>query len=349
MINRLLNLQNLLNELNYSSYFISDMRDIRYLSGFTGTTAYMFVTANEARLFTDGRYSEQVKQEVCSDIEVTIVERYLEVFEQCGKYGEVILQSSCTVGISNILQECGANISVDSRDILKRLRMVKSSDEIILIKQQYELAANAFNNSLSSFVAGVEEQTWATELEYNMKKLGAKAPSFETIVASGVRGAQPHGVASNKIVEKSDPVIIDFGSENGYTSDYTRMLYNGGDAEVNSVISIVYDALSYAINGIKVGMAAGDIDKIARDYITSEGYGEYFNHSLGHGVGLDVHELPTINKIGDITIENGMVFTIEPGIYLPGKFGVRLEDTVLINNDRVEVISAYLDKYTYIF
>ncbi len=349
MKKRLTELQSLLKQLDVNAFFISDIKDIMYLSGFTGSTAYMLIEENNAQLFTDGRYVEQSKQEVASHIEVVIVDRYLDVFISCAKRNTLLLQSSCSVGLSSILTTNGAKVLVDENDILKRMRMVKSADELSKIKQQYKLAADAFKLSLPSFIPDKKEIEWAATLEYNIKMLGAKGTSFDTIVASGVRGALPHGVASDKVVKSNEPVIIDFGSDNGYTSDYTRMMYNGNDKQVLEVISIVHDALRYAIDGVKIGALASDVDKIVRSYIFKKGYGEFFNHSLGHGIGLDVHELPVLNRLGDIILDEGMVFTIEPGIYLPNKFGVRLEDTICVTKNGVDVLSQYLDNYVYKF
>ena len=263
------------------------------------------------------------------------------------KYKKILLQPSCSINISSKIAAGGVEIYLDENDIMQKLRMIKDDKEIKLIKEQYKLAGKAFLKALKSFQYNNSEKSWAAALEYHMKMLGAKGESFETIVASGVRGAMPHGVASDKIVMENEPVIIDFGSRNTYTSDYTRMVYSGSDSEILNVIDIVRVAVEKSIEGISEGIICSNVDKIARDYITEKGYGEYFNHSLGHGVGIDVHELPVLRAKSDTVIEDGMVFTIEPGIYLPGKFGVRLEQTVYINNNKAEIISDTLDKYVY--
>ncbi len=157
----------------------------------------------------------------------------------------------------------------------------------------------------------------------------------------------PHGTASAKKVNENEPVIIDFGSRDIYTSDYTRMIYAGNDEEVLKVIDIVRSALEKAVDSIEEGIMCSDIDNTARSYIEEQGYGSYFKHSLGHGVGIDVHELPVLKPKSDFLIEDNMIFTVEPGIYLPEKFGVRLEQTVLINNGKPEIISSILDRYVY--
>ncbi len=192
-----------------------------------------------------------------------------------------------------------------------------------------------FLQSLDSFKPGVSELLWAAELEKNMKLNGAKSPSFDTIIGSGYRGAMPHGIASDKIVAKGDAVVVDFGSKKEYCSDVTRLVKTGADTNVDLVADIVYTALSKAKDAVKVGVKCSEIDAVARDYIQSKGYGDFFRHGLGHGVGIDVHEKPVFNSRDETVLEENMVLTIEPGIYLPGKFGVRLEDTIVVKKRRL--------------
>lgn len=339
-----------LKEKNIGAFLVSDLKDICYLTGFTGTAAYMIVTPTDAVFYTDGRYEEQSKQQVGTKAQRVVIPRYSNLFkEECPKYKNLVLQKKCELGIAQSIEESGCSVTVDKNDLLLVSRMIKSDDEIALIKEQYNIAGAAFNKSLPSFISGTSEKSWAAFLEYNMKTAGAIGESFETIIASGERGAMPHGVASDKIIQKGEPVILDFGSRNQYTSDYTRMLYSGNDKDVLDVIDIVRSAMLKAFENVRSGVKCAEIDSIARDYISSKGFGKYFNHSLGHGVGLDVHELPVLNSISQDIIQDGMVFTIEPGIYLPGKFGVRLEETVLIKNGRGEMISRFIDKYVYDF
>lgn len=337
-------------EKNVSAMLITNIPDIYYLSRFTGSTAYMIITGDEARFFTDGRYSVQSAAEVCSDIERIIVPRYSVLFEnECPKYKKIMLQPNCDLATADMIKDSGTEIVIDKDNLLLSMRTFKDDAEIVAVKNQYRLAAEAFKKALSSFKSGVSEMSWAAGLEYNMKMLGARGASFETIVASGVRSCLPHGAASAKIVGKGEPVILDFGSIDKYASDYTRMIYSGKDRDVLNIIQILKDAVQFSIDGVKTGVKCADIDAIARDYITEKGFGEYFNHSLGHGVGLDVHEQPVLNPQSKNIVEDGMIFTIEPGIYLPGRFGARLEDTVLVKNGKAEVISLYLDKYVYNF
>ena len=348
MISRIAAVQRELRSLDIPAVLVTNLSDVKYLSGFTGSTAYMLIDLEKAVFFTDGRYSIQSSEEVAENIVVEIVKDYSKIYtERCAAYKKILLQPSCSINISSKIAAHGVEIYLDEKDFMQRLRMVKDSKEIAMIKEQYNLAGRAFLRSLKSFKYDTSEKSWAAALEYHMKMLGAKGESFETIVASGIRGAMPHGTASAKKITKGEPVIIDFGSKEQYTSDYTRMIYAGNDSEVLKVIDIVRAALEKSIENIEEGKLCGDIDNIARQYIEEQGYGAYFNHSLGHGVGIDVHELPVLTPKGDILIEDNMIFTIEPGIYLPDKFGVRLEQTVLINNGKTEIISSALDKYVY--
>lgn len=348
MISRIAAVQRELRSLDIPAVLVTNLSDVKYLSGFTGSTAYMLIDLEKAVFFTDGRYSIQSSEEVAENIVVEIVKDYSKIYtERCAAYKKILLQPSCSINISSKIASSGVEIYLDEKDFMQRLRMVKDNKEIAMIKEQYNLAGRAFLRSLKSFKYDTSEKSWAAALEYHMKMLGAKGESFETIVASGIRGAMPHGTASAKKITKGEPVIIDFGSKEQYTSDYTRMIYAGNDSEVLKIIDVVRSALEKSIENIEEGKLCGDIDNIARQYIEEHGYGAYFNHSLGHGVGIDVHELPVLKPKGDILLEDNMIFTIEPGIYLPDKFGVRLEQTVLINNGKPEIISSALDKYVY--
>lgn len=348
VIARIAAVQRELRSLDIPAVLITNLSDVKYLSGFTGTTAYMLVDLEKAVFFTDSRYSIQAAKEVSENIVVEIVKDYVGIYtERCSAFKKILLQPSCSINISSKIAAQGVDIYLDEKDFMQKLRMVKDNSEISMIKEQYNLAGKAFLRALKSFKYETSEKSWAAALEYHMKMLGAKGESFETIVASGVRGAMPHGTASAKKVIENEPVIIDFGSRDIYTSDYTRMIYAGNDAEVLKVIDIVRSALEKAVESISEGFVCSDIDNAARSYIEEQGYGKYFNHSLGHGVGIDVHELPVLKAKCDYLIEDNMIFTIEPGIYLPEKFGVRLEQTVLINNGKPEIISSALDKYVY--
>lgn len=328
--------------------FVSSLSDIYYLTGFTGSTAYLFVTPSDAVFLTDGRYEEQIKDELYEGITPVIVESYGEQLKQYAeKRKKITVTYSCGLFEYEMMKDVAESVDVDRENMISSMRRVKDGGELELIRDMYTVAYGAFMAAFPVFVSGNTEDHWAAELEKQMKLLGAKMPSFETIVASGARGAMPHGTASRKIVEKNDAVVFDYGCRLNYCSDVTRLVIAGENRKAQEIANIVYSALKKASDAVKSGVRCSDIDKIARDYIESKGYGKFFNHSLGHGVGIDVHEKPTLNKKDETILEAGMVVTIEPGIYLPGELGVRLEDTVAVTELGCENLTAVFDKYIY--
>lgn len=348
MLKRIALVQKELRSLDIPAILVTNMSDVFYLSGFTGSTGCMIIDLEKAVFFTDGRYTLQAAYEVDENVIVETVKDYSIVYtERCAVYKKILLQPCCPLEISSKILSKEVEIYMDEHDFLRKHRMLKTAQEIEEIKSEYELAGKSFLKALKSFQYGMSEKSWAAALEYHMKMNGAKGESFETIVASGSRGAMPHGTASMKKVAAGEPVIIDFGSRRRYTSDYTRMVYNGNDEEVLKVIDIVRSALEKSIEAIREGVKCSDVDSIARTYISEHGYGQYFNHSLGHGVGIDVHEYPVLSGRSDMVLEDYMVFTVEPGIYIPDKFGVRLEQTVLLAGGKPELLSGMLDKYVY--
>ncbi|KAA0258390.1 aminopeptidase P family protein [Deferribacter autotrophicus] len=347
-MNRVDKLRDYLDNCGYYPYIVSDVSNIYYLSGFTGSTAFIILTENHNYFITDGRYAVQSKKEVNDDFEIKIAEDYKETFRSLLKgYRKVWLEPSGEIRLLISLQNLNLDVEVCEEDKVKLLRMIKDENEIKLIRDAYKVAEIAFLNSLESFSYGETENIWAAQLEYNMKVAGARGTSFDTIVASGFRGALPHGVASDKKINKNEPVIVDYGCKVNYCSDITRVIYNGNDSYVLKIIEIVKSALMFAKENVRAGVKCKEIDKIARDYVDSKGYGSFFNHGLGHGVGIDVHELPAFNKRDETILEEGMVLTIEPGIYFDGEFGVRLEDTVIVKKDGCETLNGLLKDYVY--
>lgn len=330
-----------------SNLFVTSLSDIYYLTGFTGSTAYLLVDTDGAVFVSDGRYETQSKNQV-REAEIKIVQDYRKmVAEYAEKLSEVVVTYDCPLQDYEYLTENVGKVSIDAKGMIDRMRAVKDEEELVKLREQFKCAHDSFVQSLPSFKPGVSEMHWAAELEKNMKMNGAKYASFETIIGSGYRGAMPHGTASQKIVEKGDAVVVDFGSKKEYCSDVTRLVMTAPDAEVSKVADIVYTALQKAKDAVKTGVKCSDIDAIAREYIASSGYGEYFNHGLGHGVGIDVHEKPVFNPRDETILEPNMVLTIEPGIYLPERFGVRLEDTIVVKDDGCENLTAVFEKYIY--
>jgi Xaa-Pro aminopeptidase len=220
--------------------------------------------------------------------------------------------------------------------------MIKDDYEVEVIRQNLMLTEIGYHYILRTIREGMTENEIAADLEYFLKKKGAKKPSFDTIVASGWRAALPHGVASDKKVEKGEIILLDYGIfKDGYCSDFTRC-YSFDKIYVpkfEEIRKIVFEALKAAEAAVRPGAIASQVHKAAYDVIDRAGYANFFNHSPGHGVGIDIHEFPRISAAADTVLREGMVFTVEPGIYLPGEGGVRLEDMVLVTKDGVEVLT----------
>jgi Xaa-Pro aminopeptidase len=221
------------------------------------------------------------------------------------------------------------------------LRYVKDEAEVAAIRRAIEIADAAYSDFTQWVKPGMLEREVAARLEFFQRNMGGARKESETIVASGPRTAMPHGVATEREILANEPVMIDIGIVvDGYTSDLTRTIHLGSPpAEFEKIYQIVLDAQTKAEEGIRLGMTGREVDAIARQHITDKGYGEYFGHMLGHSVGLQIHERPNFSPAEDVKIEPGMVVTVEPGIYLPGKFGVRIEDIVLITDDGCEVLT----------
>jgi Xaa-Pro aminopeptidase len=225
--------------------------------------------------------------------------------------------------------------------IIEKLRLIKTDAEIKILKVAADIADAAFKHILDFLRPGKTELEVSNELEFFMRRAGATSSSFDTIVASGYRSALPHGVASDKVIEAGDIVTMDYGCYyNGYVSDITRTVAVGEpDAKLKEIYDIVLEAQLLGMAGIKPGMTGREADAITRDYITEKGYGEYFGHSTGHGIGLEIHEGPGLSMKSDVILEPGMVVTCEPGIYIPGLGGVRIEDDTLITKDHNEALT----------
>ena len=223
------------------------------------------------------------------------------------------------------------------------MRVIKDEDEIKLMKKAASIGDKALEQVLKIIKPGVMEIEIAAELEYQMRKLGGEGTSFDTIVASGKRSAIPHGVASKKRVKKGELITIDFGTfYKGYASDMTRTFALGKPSkQLIEIYDVVYNAQKNAREKVKLGMKMKEVDALARNYIAQKGYGDRFTHSLGHGVGLNVHERPHVSQQSKEVLKEGMVITIEPGVYVPGKGGVRIEDMVVFINGKKTILTRF--------
>ncbi|MFC7440944.1 M24 family metallopeptidase [Laceyella putida] len=346
MEQRILRLREKLTEQGIEALLVSHPMNRRYLSGFTGSAGVVLVTASEQILITDFRYVIQVQEQAPH---MTLVQHqgaiYQTVGDQCRKLGITTLafeQEHLTFAEFLQLKEAAGQIKLlPTSGVVKELRMVKDAAELAVMKEAARIADEAFSKILGEIKPGVRENEIAFKLEFTMREMGATSSSFDMIVASGKRSALPHGVASDKVLEHGDLVTLDFGAYfQGYASDITRTVMLGKPSEKQKEIyDIVLEAGKRTIEALRPGMTGKEADAIARDYISAHGYGEYFGHSTGHGLGMEVHELPMLSSRGETVLAPNMVVTVEPGIYLPELGGVRIEDDVVITETGCEVLT----------
>lgn len=243
-----------------------------------------------------------------------------------------------------------ANFSHDLTTVIQKQKLIKTPDEIATMIEAGKWADFAFEVGFNMIKEGVTEQEIVAEIEYELKKKGIMQMSFDTLVLTGENASSPHGHPSQRKVQKDELVLFDLGVVyNGYTSDATRTVsYGEASKEAKEIYAVVLEAHEAALNAVKPGITAGELDKIARDIIIKAGYGPYFTHRLGHGLGSSVHEYPSIMEGNSLVIEEGMCFSIEPGVYVPGVAGVRIEDCLYVTKDGCEVFTHTPKTYTVI-
>jgi len=317
----------------------TSLANIRYLCGFSGSDGALLLTRDEAWFLCDSRYTTQAADEVSG----------AEVREYSAKF-EAVCSQIAEKGIRRFGIEASHMLVSDFRQLSEKLdgcelvgigsaldtiRSRKDHTEIEALGRVAALASDSLASVLSLLAPGVRESEFALELEIEMRRRGADARAFDFIVASGERGAMPHGRASGKVLRAGDLVTIDFGAvKDGYHSDETVTVALGcPNDRAREIHEIVRQAHDLAIAAVRPGMDCRAIDAVARDFIRDNGYDSFFGHGLGHGVGLEIHEKPVLSPRSDAVVEEGMVFTIEPGIYIPGFGGVRIEDTVAVTAD----------------
>ena len=324
---------------------VTHLPNIRYLCGFSGSDAMLLATPERCWFLCDSRYTVQARSEVCgADIVETAV-KYdsLRQIVMDNRIMRLAFEAShVTVAeyerLSGHLD--GRSLSgVDS--LLDAVRGCKDQDEIGVLRRNAALASECLQSVLHLVKPGMAESALALALEMEMRRRGAEDRAFDFIVASGERGAMPHGKASEKLLCSGELVTIDFGLVmDGYNSDETVTVSVGraGD-RCREIHGIVKDAHDRAIDAVRPGISCRELDEVARSWIRRHGYEQYFGHGLGHGVGLEIHEKPTLSPRSDDVVEEGMVLTIEPGIYLPGFGGVRIEDMIVVTQDGCELLS----------
>ena len=336
---RIEKLQGQFREENIDCFLVTSRANIYYLTNFIGDSGILFIAPRKALLITDYRFQGEIVDnvkfaDVCltkkSYIEELSSHRIAKRKSRIGFEAEDISYS-----LYWELRKKLSWLKFKSFDsFVEDLRLTKTSEEIAKIKKACSILDKSFEEAVTYIKEGVTEADIAIELEYRMKKAGGEKLAFETIVASGYRSSIPHGVATNKKIKKGEFITIDFGTTyQWYNSDITRTAFLGAPTNKDkSIYEIVYNAQKLAIESVKENVKTRDLDKVARDFISKSGFGEYFSHSLGHGVGLGIHERPNISKKDNNYLKRGMVFTIEPGVYIPGYQGVRIEDTLALEN-----------------
>jgi len=334
--------QALLEPLELDALYITRPENVRYLTGFPHPEdAQVLIAPEGAFLLTDPRYPEAERE---SRIPARVLKReerealFQDLRGRVGFEAEHLPYAAL-----ERLRELSPAEWVPTKGVIERLRLKKSPEEVARIRQAQALAERALERALALLRPGVEEREVALEIEFFLRKEGAEGVAFPPIVASGARGALPHAGASEKRLEPGELITLDLGAKvAGYHSDMTRTVALGKPSpEMRRVYEAVQEALEVALQGLKPGRTGKEVDALAREALGRHGLDRYFVHSLGHGVGLAVHEGPGLSPYTEEVLEPGMVVTVEPGVYLPGVGGVRIEELVLITEDGIELLSRF--------
>jgi len=347
---RLRALRRSMKELGLDALLITHLPDVRYLCGFAGSNAALCVSGSRAALFTDGRYTVQAKQQTrsarVSVAETSALGDACAWLERSGAKHAWFSPEYVTVSALQKMRE-----SIDGRrknfflplesPLVATLRMIKDQDELALIAKAAELGCELFEDLLPKIESGATEIAVAAQLEFAARSRGADGMSFETIVASGPRSALPHGQASSARLPRRGFVTLDFGVIlNGYCSDMTRTVHLGETSrQERFAYEAVLEAQQAGVAAVRPGATCGEVDEAARGVLRQAGLDDYFTHSTGHGVGIEIHEAPRIAREQETVLKPGMVVTIEPGIYIEGKFGIRIEDMVAVTDRAQRVLT----------
>lgn len=337
-------LDKILNELNLNALIITDPYNMRHVSGFRGGEGALYISAAQKVLITDSRYTEQAAKE--SDF--TVIEEcrshnrqtiLKECMEKEGVSGDFAMgyedESMLCCEFDRMKKALPVQTWVALEGRIDALRQIKTEEELTYLAKAEEIGDKAFARLLKVLKPGMTELEVAAELEYFMKQEGAEDLSFNTIVASGLNSSMPHAIPGYKKIEEGDFITCDFGCKyKGYCSDMTRTVVLGkANEKQKEIYNVVLKAQLAGLEAVKAGVSGSSVDKVSRDIITEAGYGEYFGHGLGHSVGLFIHESPRLSPSDDTILQAGMIETVEPGIYVPGFGGVRIEDMVVVTED----------------
>lgn len=328
-----------MNEQAIEYMLITDKVNRRYLSGFTGSNGLLLIGLTKNHLIVDGRYTEQAKLQTKNiDILVTSANKnqWQYVAEIIGN--RLLGFEADTITYQSVVElkkSVNAKQLLETYQLIEAFRMIKTEAELVSLRKAARLADQTFAYITTIIKSGMLELDVANEIDYYSKRIGSEGPAFETIVASGVRTALPHAHASKKIIQENELIMIDFGCiVDGYYSDMTRTFALGKvDDSIKKTYQKVLAAQQKAIQAIGVEKRLEELDRNARDLLAEEELAQYFSHGLGHGIGLSCHEYPAVNSSSKEEIVSGMTFTIEPGVYLSGAFGIRIEDDVYVNSE----------------
>lgn len=343
--NRLEKMRPLLRQYDVDAMVISNPTNLRYMSGFDGTSAVLLIGAKDACLITDFRYTEQATAQAVG----------FTIHRQEGDLYRTMADLIVEKGWRRVAFEAKHVTFAEHREMMEKLsadlvpvdesaeslRLIKSGAELALIRKGAAITAKAFDYICSIIKPGLSERELGLDLEMYLKRRGAEEKSFNFIVASGERGAMPHGIASARNMKSGELVTIDYGAVfDGYATDMTRTVALGEPGKKNrEIYTVVQEAQRTAAEAVRPGIAAREVDGIARRIIEKAGYSQYFGHGLGHGVGLDTHEQPVLSPRSDTILKPGMVITVEPGIYIGGFGGVRIEDMLVVTANGAEVLT----------
>jgi Xaa-Pro aminopeptidase len=353
-------LRDTLDTLSLDALIVTDPANIRFLSNHVGSAGVLVVTRTDAHLLIDFRYEEAVRVLQAS----AAAAPNLRTWVVPGSYDEALVGCLCEIGVTTVgfeaahvsyarhewlartvtARDCGVSLR-STTDVIERIRIVKDRAEIAALRESAARLTSVVDAGIAAVREGVTERFVAAAIETALREAGYERPAFDTIVASGPNSALPHYRAGNRVLARGDLVVLDFGGVlDGYCSDLTRTVAVGTpDAEARRVYAAVLDAQQAAIAAVRPGLEASSVDAAARTVLDDRGLGEAFGHGTGHGLGLDVHEQPRISRprpdLPAVVLQPGMVFTIEPGAYLAGWGGVRIEDDVLVTDDGCEVLT----------
>jgi len=346
---RIKRLKKILGEKMSFPLLVTDLNNIRYLTGFSGSNAYLVIDEKDSFFISDSRYEEHVK---------SILPKNFQFILQSGSTTEAVKVCIAKLAKKELFVE-SHNMTLSQHSEFKRdlkgikiiplesdpisfIRMVKDDYEIAILREAAEITDNCFNHLLKFVKPGMTEWDVAIEIELYYKRNGCTACSFDPIVASGTGSSMPHyNPSMDKKINSGEILLIDMGCRyKGYNSDLTRTVFMGKiDKSLEAIYNIVYEAQGKALEAVRAGVETEKLDNVARSVISDYGYGENFGHGLGHGVGIEIHEMPAVKKNSGIKLKKNMVITIEPGIYIPGSGGVRIEDMVLVTSGGCEVLT----------